>query len=939
MDNIKQALALMYAPSALQTQKKDATTFLESFQKTANAWLVTHLLLSDGSAPLEFRMFAAQTLRSKATYDLSQLPDASLKALRGSLIDLLAEYATKDKLIRVQLSLCLCQIALQDLEWHGAVSDITARLGTSMESIPAILEFLKILPEELTLSNKTPLTDQEFASRTKELITDNVPSVLELLQRLLAAPAHSALLLDCLNSWLKECPVVDVLSIDSLAQFMFHSLHDDATFESAADCLCLVFRETKDIDNLHLIDALYQQLLSVHEAFDKTPHKLEDTETFSGLTRIYAEAGEAWHVLIAKNPAHFKPLVQILLQCCKNDHDLDVVKYTFLFWYQLKQMLTLPKFEEARAELLPFYLELIQVIIYHLRYPSSQDDSDLFGGDKEAEDKFKDFRYEMGDVLKDCCSVVGARLALNVPIQQIQELLNQQSGQWQALEAPLFSMRVMAKEVSRKEKLILPTIMSLLVYLPEHPKIRYATTLVLGRYSEWTANSPELLEPQLNYIIKGFLGDMTSSSDVVNATSQALMYFCQDCASLLINYMDQLYLLYKQVQQHLGTASVYSLVDGLSHVIRQMPLEQQYSASETLLAPTLDAISRLSAGDPLDDAVLTGLRDEAEVLTIYHSIMRCKNDTGESYPVADFFINKIWPLIPLVLSKFGKTLKVSEFYTKIIKNAVEGCSRYLVPILGEICDLLHEGFKATLYGCYFWVTGILIQCSEEFSDDPQSVYQLGLLQCTAFFQILSSDSNIDIKSMPDVIEDFFLMASDLLMYFPTEVTSNEELMRHIFEAGIIALDLSEEYNPLMACVHFFVDYVSWALEYPPVSLFDGDFDKIKKNIKLFMSVDTHVEKLLLGVLRGLIYKFCNDTDGNDLVIKILSASPDVDQSLARLSSTVLALPNVSEKEVLKLVGTVSVALSNKDTRRVRIAIKDFVSWYTRKNVNIRATFS
>ena len=42
-----------------------------------------------------------------------------------------------------------------------------------------------------------------------------------------------------------------------------------------------------------------------------------------------------------------------------------------------------------------------------------------------------------------------------------------------------------------KENTILPTIMSYLVQLPEHPKIRYAATLVLGRYTEWTSKHPE----------------------------------------------------------------------------------------------------------------------------------------------------------------------------------------------------------------------------------------------------------------------------------------------------------------------------------------------------------------------------------------------------------------------------------------------------------------
>ena len=64
------------------------------------------------------------------------------------------------------------------------------------------------------------------------------------------------------------------------------------------------------------------------------------------------------------------------------------------------------------------------MIIKHLTYPISGNDNDLFNGDKEQEDKFKEFRYEMGDVLKDCCAVAGATKALQVPFEQIQTIIS-----------------------------------------------------------------------------------------------------------------------------------------------------------------------------------------------------------------------------------------------------------------------------------------------------------------------------------------------------------------------------------------------------------------------------------------------------------------------------------------------------------------------------------
>lgn len=942
MEQIKQALGAMYSPSTAQEQKKHATAFLESFQKSPEAWEIVHQLLADPSEPLEYRMFAAQTLRSKTTYDLLQLPQQSYAQLKDSVLQLLAKCAPGDRLIRTQLSLALCQLALQYLGWDNAMAEITSALSVSGDSVPALLEFLKILPEELTESNKTALTDDEFNSRCQLLIGANVEQVLLLLLQLYdQRSCPNALLLDTLTSWIKECSIEKVLAVDLLANLMFKSLVAEDTFDRACECVGTALRETGDIDNYSLIDAIYRQLLEVHQYYSAHPERMEDPEVVSGLTKLYVDAGESWHVLIAKNPAHFKPLVQMLLQCCRYRDDLDVVKYTFYFWYMLKQMLTLPKFEDARKEFTPIYIDLILVIISHLEYPIGPDQKTLFA-DKEEEDKFKDFRYEMGDVLKDCCAVAGAPRALQVPFHQIQTVISLQTAPWPQLEAPLFSMRVMAKEVSHKESTILPTIMELLMQLPEHPEIRYATTLVLGRYTEWTAKNPQFLEVQLNYIIKGFDSPGAATKDVSNATCQALMYFCQDCADLLVNYVDQLYLLYQQVRGAIDVKSTYDLVDGLAHVIKALPADQQLKSTHTFLDPTVAQLHKVhTEGHATDDASATVLYDEGEILSIYFRILRCSNLEMAQFPAAQYFCDTVWPLVTAVLAKYGAVLKVSERFVKVVKHAMQGCSVYLTPILPHIAQLLHHGFSTTCYGCYLWVSGVAIR---EFSDEvstPEThdvAYQLGLSQSAAFFSVLKSDS-MDIRGIPDVIEDYFNMANDLLMYFPQKVTSNAELMASILEAAVVALSTSEERNPLMAAVHFFIDLVSWGSDYPPVSFFEGDTQQVQQHVKQFLVVNTHGARLVKVVLLGLIYKYYNDPDANDLLIKILSVAPDMAQAIGWLQTAAAELPNVSDQELNKLVGAINVALPNKDNRRVRMAVKDFVSWYTRKNVNARANFA
>ncbi|CUM63388.1 uncharacterized protein PRCAT00000962001 [Priceomyces carsonii] len=943
---VKQALGIMYS-NAPQAEKKQATNFLESYQKSQEAWTTFDSLLEDSN--LQIKLFGAQTLRSKITYDLPQLPESSYVQLKNSLIELILRYPNQtDRLIRTQLCISLSQLALQYLSWSNAMDEIISKLSSNEIHIVCLLDFFKILPEELSDVKKTSLTDEEFNARTKQLISDNVDRVLLILKNLADKNSSANLnsyILGCLNSWIKECPIESILHVNSLTTLIFQSLTVEETFDQSIECLCTIMRETRDLENYELIDALYQQILQLHGYMSLNKEKLEDPETFSSLTRLYVEAGEAWHVLIAKNPLHFKPLVSILLECSKYEEDLDVVKYTFYFWYLLKQIIVLPKFQEPKLEFLQIYLDLIAVIVKHLTYPIDYADDNLFDGDKEQEDKFKEFRYEMGDVLKDCCAVAGARKSLEVPFSQVQHILStsSQDAKWQYIEAPLFAMRAMAKEVPLKENSILPVIMKVLFQLPEHPKVRYAATLVLGRYTEWTSKNPEFLEPQLNYIIKGFqLPDLESSNDIIVAASHALMYFCQDCSELLVNYLEQLYMLYGQIKNQLDIESTYELADGIAHVIKKIPSENMFKATEMFLAPTMELLNNLlKNNDANDEATNINIADQIEVVSTFVRVLRCSEFEKPQYPIASFFIEKVWLTAHDLLSKFGKSLKVSERISKLIKCAIQSFSTYLSPVLPDIANVLHEGFKETRYGCFLWVSGILIrEFGDEYANDDtkKAVYQFGLSQCSLFYDLLNSNCNPN--DLPDVVEDFFRMMNDLLMFFPFDLISNLDVLKSTLTASVLTLNTVTEFDALISCLHFLIDFVSWGFPTPPISYFDENPNHIQASVKQFLLMDDNGQLLFKSVLEGLIFKFPNDVqpDANELLLKLLLVAPDAEIAITWVSRVANGLPNVSSREVNKLINTVHVALPNKDNRRVRSSIKDFVSWYSRRNVTPRSEF-
>ena len=80
----------------------------------------------------------------------------------------------------------------------------------------------------------------------------------------------------------------------------------------------------------------------------------------------------------------------------------------------------------------------------------------------------------------------------------------------------------MGSEVPLNESIILPQIMKILPELPDHPKIRYAATLVISRYTQWTSEHPEYIPHQLTYVSSGF-----EIPEVSSAAALALKHLVQ----------------------------------------------------------------------------------------------------------------------------------------------------------------------------------------------------------------------------------------------------------------------------------------------------------------------------------------------------------------------------------------------------------------------------
>jgi transportin-3 len=95
---------------------------------------------------------------AQITYDLHQLPNDALPPLRDSLLSLLQIYISGPRPIRTQLCVCLASLAIQLPSWKDVIGTVGNAVGNSFEGGDCLLDFLRILPEEVTEGRKINLS-------------------------------------------------------------------------------------------------------------------------------------------------------------------------------------------------------------------------------------------------------------------------------------------------------------------------------------------------------------------------------------------------------------------------------------------------------------------------------------------------------------------------------------------------------------------------------------------------------------------------------------------------------------------------------------------------------------------------------------------------------------------------------------------------------------
>ena len=740
---VLQALQTLYHDPD-SAAKGHANSALLDFQKTADAWQTANTLLLAQDLPLESRLFAAQTFRSKITFDLEQLPQDSYPGLRDMLLHALAMYAEGPRVIQTQLCLALAALALQvdSTVWPGVAPDMLARFGGSPATVGILLEFLSVLPDEVTNNHRIPIDNATYYERVPQLLTQHSQLVLETLTMYVQADgvtrAIQVAIFACLGAWLRAGEIsASQLAATPLLAFAFEALASDELFDVAVDVVCDIINETQEVgENRQVIEALLPRIHALRPALATAS---DDEDRVRGLCRIFVQAGETYHALMLPHSAEMLPIAQSILDCA-SFHDLDIVQITFRFWY----LLAAHVHGSGAAPWLALYEQLFAIIIRHLRFP---DDDDSLAG--QERDDFRSFRHYMGDTLKDCSYVLGPEACLARSLQLIETAMADPStARWQDIEAPLFSMRSMGGQADVHDDHVVPRIFDVIPQLPPHPRLRYAGLLVISRYTEWVDVHPDRIPGTLTYITTGFDTDR----DISAAAAQAMNYLCQDCHKHLVPFLAQLLDFFATIRESLDVDDLLAVGEAIAHVIASTTGPAATESLTALTQPLLQGVHDVSVMHNAAKPDLMRAADCMEQLAKILQVVGVSFASSLAPECAETCANA-YHVLDSLLAAHGHVFFISERTSALIRRALVFFGDKAIPTLPALLERFATCFEATGYSGYVWIIGKSIdQFARNAVPELRSALSRAFERTSA--HVLQLLASTPIEEQTDVLDDY-----------------------------------------------------------------------------------------------------------------------------------------------------------------------------------------
>ncbi|ETV67342.1 hypothetical protein, variant 1 [Aphanomyces astaci] len=771
-DSVVQAVEAMYASSSTGQTRSAADAFLRSFQTSPNAFAVSHAFLAN--APTTARvvqLFAAQTI-SHLTLTPAQVSQLS------SLFSL--HHHERDIVRLLGTALVRNMEAGQGLDWL-IQGPWDADVRISLLTLAAV----------------------ESVAYTE------AQNVIVYLGSSHAATKDTLL---CMAEWVKlldrDARHPDLVIKNPLTTYAIQVLHrglDDTSdlFDAAVDLVVEVIRTyNSTLVDLPVIQWLIPQLMQLKPLFTAAAAQ-EITECCLGLARVFTEMAEVYlDILLGDSPMNQVLVVDTLLECMAFP-DPELAAITIPFWFAFTEALRfVPDVHQKQTLLRNFAPSLTNLSRICMHTMCFRDGFRELPSDKQQD--FKNFRMELGDILQDCCVLLGTDLVLAHCVQGLHAILtdpdSSPDAQWESIEAHLYSFRSIARQVELQlqdsskaghppmDETPLHTIFAFLPRFPAHPAIQYTSCLVISRYAEWLAGSGAAYLASLLTFVDATVTMSATRHDyhdwqVPTAVAAALRGLCLDCWAHvgrdLMQYYGQL-----QASDALDVEDQVILLEGICKGVSVGDPHLIVPALEALVAPIAQRMNGIltaassTAAPPSAGGIL---KDLLRLMCIFDHTSSSSNGQQQHPLVA--LSEQLFPLFQQTLHVFGSNFDVVERCCRCFKRMLRLPA--MVVMVPTLSQMLVQSYAAVPQSSYLYCANQIVKnfASNASSNDliPVLDHLFSQLSHTTFTVL--SQSLVD---HPDIVEEYFYLVERYVRSLPGLTVP---LLPSILQGSLLGLHL------------------------------------------------------------------------------------------------------------------------------------------------------
>ncbi|TMW57776.1 hypothetical protein Poli38472_014379 [Pythium oligandrum] len=828
------ALEVLYQKHLQPEQVQAADAYLRAFQVTPEAFNVAVSLLDRCVAQCQQHpeqlptvspvlFFASQTLATKIRrqHVLPVGVEWSFAAWCEKIVAWLAALpSSMPKLVPTQLSLalvaCVPRMTSEELaskaqqQTNGvragsAIGFLLHLLSSAQVASGIVAEVLVVVAEELS-----DLQEREARDRMQRELDDWASMVLDqVLPQLMQDAMQSStstkeLVLRAARAWIRFARVpATVVVQNALMQSLIVFLRDDELFDVAVELIVELVRCFPDVQHdIAVVQWLVPQLMQLQGDFQQAA-KDQDSDKCLGLCRIFTEMGESYLDLLVGDQAMDQAIILDLLLDCMQYPDAEVAGVTTSFWFRFLGACQHESNKHSAPKFQAHIIRLAGICMQNLQF---DEDFPTLPSDKQQD--FKGFRQELGDLLRECCDVLGVESILTHCVQGLQAIYQLPASQrrWEAVEAHLYCVRSIGRNVENaasNSQLVASPLETIFQHLPqfaEHPAIKYTACLIVSRYALWLRDHGQFLTPLVEFLHQCVVGSaqdtLAANWQVSSAAATALRTLAIDCWPTLGADVLRFYL-YIDAQGEgamMGVDDHVLMLQGIfAGVSQTRDTNAMLQVLDQVLSPILRRLTAVYAASASGERVNStiAMQELLRILSIY-DYLEVHDRRSQSQPLV-LLTERVWTSLDQMLSLFRASDELVERVCRCYKRMLKTGGVAIKPFVPRMVENLLSFYQTEPKSSYLYAASMVLKYfyNDQSTDMTPLLANMLLRLAEMTFPLFKSVERM--QSLPDILEEFFYLMERGVRMLPQALVneaSKPTLMAQVLRGAVLALQFS-----------------------------------------------------------------------------------------------------------------------------------------------------